>query len=88
MNITLQLQKLDDLIVEHTQPPVQAILRNRLHPLLEQLEAHVLALKKKSRSDTGRISELEKQNAQLKHDHEREISNLFLLEAHKQNRGI
>jgi hypothetical protein len=39
MNIVLQLQKLDDLIVEKTRPPVTAVLRNKLNPVLEQAEA-------------------------------------------------
>ena len=41
MNITLELQELDDLIFKHTVPPVTAILRNKLHPLREQMEAYV-----------------------------------------------
>jgi hypothetical protein len=41
MNITMELQRLDDLIIEHTRPPVTTILRNKLHPLREQLEAYV-----------------------------------------------
>lgn len=43
VNITLQLQILDDLIVENTLPPVTSRLRNQLHPLREQLEAYIEA---------------------------------------------
>lgn len=43
MNITLELQQLDDLIILHTKPPVTAILRNKLHPLREQMEAYIAA---------------------------------------------
>ena len=82
MNITLQLQKLDELIVAHTQPPVTTILRNQLHPLLDQLEAYEAAADKKSAA----YDEQARQMAQLEKDHEKQISDLFLLEAHKQNR--
>ena len=40
MSITAQFQKLDDLIIEHTRPPVTAILRNRLAVVREQVEAY------------------------------------------------
>ena len=44
MNITLQFQELDDLIGIHTVPPATAILRNKLHPIREQVEAHLKTL--------------------------------------------
>jgi hypothetical protein len=41
MNITLELQELDELIIKHTAPPITTILRNKLHPLREQMEAYI-----------------------------------------------
>jgi hypothetical protein len=41
MNITLQLQELDDLIVANTKPPTTTILRNKLSALREQMEAYI-----------------------------------------------
>ena len=38
-----QFQKLDDLILEHTSPPAQAILRNQLALMREQVEAYQAA---------------------------------------------
>jgi chromosome segregation ATPase len=43
MNMLDQFQKLDDLILEHTQPPVRAVLRNRLAFTREQVEAYQAA---------------------------------------------
>jgi hypothetical protein len=40
MNVTLQLQELDELIGQHTKPPATAILRNKLHSIREQVEAY------------------------------------------------
>jgi len=39
----LRLQELDNLIVEHTKPPVLAILRSKLQPVMEQVEAYQAA---------------------------------------------
>ena len=46
MNIPLQFQKLDDLILKHTSPPATSILRNELHFIRDQLEAHFAAKEK------------------------------------------
>jgi len=54
MNITLALQELDDLIIRHTQPPVTPMLRNKLHPLREQLEAYI-AEKEKLATDHAEL---------------------------------
>jgi hypothetical protein len=61
MNLTLELQELDDLIVKHTSPPVTTILRNQLHPLWEQMEAYVVekeevtAVLKKTQADNAAL---------------------------------
>jgi len=43
MGLMDQFQKLDDLILEHTSPPVQGILRNQLALTREQIEAYQAA---------------------------------------------
>src|SRR2546425_9331925 len=40
MNLIANLQKLDDLIVEHTRPPVTAMLRRQLSFAIEEAEAY------------------------------------------------
>ena len=77
MNITLELQQLDDLIVKHTTPPVTAMLRNKLHPLRDQLEAYIIA------KETGakQASELEERNRYLVAENLRIISEKNALEA-------
>jgi len=40
MNIVEELQRLDELIIEHTKPPVTATLRNQLSNAIEQCEAY------------------------------------------------
>jgi len=62
------LQKLDDLIVEHTKPPVTAMLRQHVHFAIEQAEAEAAHSQKqdklcKEQSET--ITKLEKQNHAL-----------------------
>ena len=46
MKIIENLQKLDDLIVEHTQPPAQTVMRNHLHLALQQTEAQDAEMEK------------------------------------------
>src|SRR5262245_46087810 len=65
MNITKELQDLDNLIVEHTKPPVTAILRNKLHPLREQMEAYIDAKEKES----SQHAQLAKAHESLKAEH-------------------
>ena len=40
MSMIEQFQKLDDLIIEHTAPPVLSLLRNQLALTREQVEAY------------------------------------------------
>ena len=61
MNITLELQNLDELIVQHTSPPITTMLRNKLHPLREQMEAYIAS---KSASEE-RNAQLTEQNQEL-----------------------
>ncbi len=77
MNITLELQKLDDLIVTHTTPPVTAMLRNKLHPLRDQLEAYITAKEK----ELNQTSELEGRNQYLVAENLRIISEKNEIEA-------
>jgi hypothetical protein len=58
MNISLQIQELDDLIIEHTTPPVTSKLRSKLHFIRDQLDAEF-----KTRFD--KEQELSKLNASL-----------------------
>jgi septation ring formation regulator EzrA len=67
MNITLELQELDDLIIKHTASPVTAILRNKLHPLWDQLEGYIAAKEK----EAHHIAELEKQLLDAKAQNEK-----------------
>jgi hypothetical protein len=39
MNIVAHLQELDDMIVEHTKPPVTTMLRNKVAFCIEQAQA-------------------------------------------------
>ena len=57
MDILDQLQILDDLIIEHTKPPITAILRNKLHTTREQAEAYA--------STAEELDKLKVQNATL-----------------------
>jgi hypothetical protein len=69
MNILGQLQELDALIVAHTQPPVTAMLRNRLSPIIEQAEAQADAVAKQDHTLSEQIKAIEalmKENASLK----------------------
>jgi hypothetical protein len=50
MNIILYLQELDDLILQHTKPPVTALLRNKLSLAMEQAEAHSAAVAKQEKT--------------------------------------
>ena len=65
MNITLELQQLDDLIVAHTHPPVTAILRNKLHPLRDQLEAYIA----EEQQRTKLLADTQTEHAALKDSH-------------------
>jgi hypothetical protein len=64
MSMLEQFQKLDDLIIEHTGPPIQVILRNQLALTHEQVEAHQDSSDAQDRTlqaQLERISDLEEQ---------------------------
>ena len=68
MNILTHLQELDKLIIEHTQPKVTAILRDKLSFALEQAEAHSDAVAKQEKTlatQMETIDRLLKENQQL-----------------------
>ncbi len=68
MNIVSNLQKLDDLIVEQTQPPVTAMLRNKLAFCIEQAQAHAIdveRLQKTLAEQKDAIERLVPENANL-----------------------
>src|ERR1035438_1494047 len=54
MNITFELQQVNDLTIEHTRPPVTAVLGNKLHPLGEQMEKYIAA-KEQDANDAAEI---------------------------------
>ena len=60
MNITLQLQELDELIMQHTTPPVTATLRNKLHPLREQMEAYINSKENEAQQHAELVAEYAK----------------------------
>jgi hypothetical protein len=68
MNIIEHLQRLDTLIVEHTKPPVTAILRRELSFAIEQGEAYQAASDKQDETlakQAEAIAALQKQNQAL-----------------------
>lgn len=69
MNILTHLQEIDDLIVEHTKPPITPILRNKLAFAIEQAEAHSSAVEKQERTLAKQVKTIErlmKENEELK----------------------
>ncbi len=60
MSILDLFQKLDDLIVEHTQPPAQSILRNQLALTREQIEAYQAASDKQDQTLAAQIQTIER----------------------------
>ena len=50
MNMIDQFQKLDDLILSRTTPPIQAELRNQLALMREQIEAYHAASDKQDQT--------------------------------------
>ena len=70
MNIVDQFQKLDDLIVEHTQGQARSLLRNQLALLREQVEAYQASSDKQDdtlAAQLQRISELTQMVAERDH---------------------
>ena len=60
MSMIDQFQKLDDLIVEHTQPPVRSILRNQLALTREQVEAYQAASDEQDKTLSRQAQEIER----------------------------
>jgi DNA-binding MarR family transcriptional regulator len=60
MSILDQFQKLDDLIVKHTQPPVRTILRNQLALTREQVEAYQAASDKQDQTLAAQMQTIER----------------------------
>ena len=68
MNIIEHLQRLDALIVNHTRPPVTAILRNQLALCTEHVEAYQASSDKQDHTLATQIETIErlmKENANL-----------------------
>jgi hypothetical protein len=68
MSIIEQFQKLDDLIFEHTQPPVRTILRNQLALTREQVEAYQASSDRQDETLSAQaqaIAQLQQENKQL-----------------------
>ena len=55
-----QFQKLDDLIVEHTQLPVRTILRNQLALTREQVEAYQAGSDEQDKTLSRQAQEIER----------------------------
>src|SRR6266571_3595197 len=67
MGVLDQLQKLDDLIIEHTEPPTRTVLRNQLALTREQIEAYQAASDRQDQTlsrQAETIEELQKENEQ------------------------
>ena len=60
MSILDQFLKLDDLIVEHTKPPAQTMLRNQLALTREQIEAYQAASDKQDQTLAAQIETIER----------------------------
>jgi cell division protein FtsB len=68
MNIVEHLQRLDTLIIEHTKPPVTAILRHELSLATEQGEAYQASSDKQDQTlaaQAQKIDQLMKENQDL-----------------------
>jgi len=68
MSMMDQFQKLDDLIIEHTQPPVRTMLRNQLALTREQIEAYQAASDKQDQALAAQaetIAALQQQKASI-----------------------
>ena len=60
MNFIAELSDFDNLIVEHTKPPVTSILRVKLQSIIEQAEAYVASVAEKDKA----LAEAEKSRAE------------------------
>jgi hypothetical protein len=70
-----QFEKLDDLILEHTVPPVQTLLRNQLALTREQIEAYQMASDKQDETLARQATAIEKLQAENKRLVERQSEN-------------
>ena len=66
MNILPQLQAIDDLIGTHTRPPVTAMLRNKLSPIIDQAEKYFEAVAKQDETLAAQIKMIERLTAENK----------------------
>ncbi len=60
MSIIEHFQKLDDLIIEHTKPPVTSVLRHQLTLTQEQIEAYQASSNKQAETLTTQIKTIER----------------------------
>ena len=65
MNMIESLQRLDESILEHTKPPVAAILRNQLSLIREQCEAYQAASDKQDNTLAKQIETIEKLQGEI-----------------------
>ncbi|MCP5528523.1 MAG: hypothetical protein H7A47_17165 [Verrucomicrobiales bacterium] len=60
MNIVTHLQELDDLIIEHTKPPVTPMLRNKVAFCIEQAQARAADVERQEQTLTKQIETIER----------------------------
>lgn len=94
MSMIDQFQKLDDLIIEHTQPPVRTVLRNQLALTREQIEAYQASSDRQDQTLSAQaetIAELQKaktevdrQLDEMKARDKRKLDDWFREQAQKQ----
>lgn len=73
MNIVTHLQELDNLIIEHTKPPVTAMLRNKVAFCLEQAQARAADVERQEQTLAKQIETIERLVKENK-DHVAEIA--------------
>jgi hypothetical protein len=59
MNIVTHLQELDDLIIEHTKPPVTAMLRNKVAFCIEQAQARAADVERQEQTLARQIETIQ-----------------------------
>ena len=62
MNILAHLQELDNLVVEHTKPPVTALLRNKLAFCIEQAQARASDVERQEQTLSRQIETIDRLN--------------------------
>ncbi len=60
MNIVTHLQELDNLIIEHTKPPVTAMLRNKVAFCIEQAQARAADVERQEQTLSQQIETIER----------------------------